>query len=411
MDFEYSYDVLVAGGGVAGIAAALEAARAGMRTALVEKTILLGGLATSGIVQIYLPLCDGRGQQVIYGIAEELLHLSFKYGPGEVPAAWKPGGQWKTGSGRYMTHFSPAAFVLAIDEALETAGVHLWLDTLACKPVMESERVRGVEVENKSGRGLLLAGCVVDATGDADLLYRSGAVCAEAPNWLSFWGHILSLPELKEALMAGNEKHIHEMILLSLGAANDGTGQPAGARRFLGTDALEVTRFVLAGRKLLRERLESDTCSGKGLQRSNHFPELLPGMAQFRTTRRIIGRENLSEGQNDTRFKTSIGLSGDWRKAGPVWEIPFGTLVPRGVSGILAAGRCIASEGDAWEVLRVIPPAALTGQVAGMAAWLSLQKGIAPDQLDVVEIQDQLGKAGIPYHSADLARRNLAGRG
>ena len=78
MDFERTVDVLVAGAGVAGIAAALEASRAGLRTALVEKTILVGGLAPTGLVYVYLPLCDGNGTQVAFGIAEELLHVSLK---------------------------------------------------------------------------------------------------------------------------------------------------------------------------------------------------------------------------------------------------------------------------------------------------------------------------------------------
>ena len=86
---ETSYDVIVVGAGVAGVAAALEAARAGLSTALIEKTIFTGGLATTGLVNIYLPLCDGRGTQVSFGIAEELLQLSLKYGPGDIPAAWR----------------------------------------------------------------------------------------------------------------------------------------------------------------------------------------------------------------------------------------------------------------------------------------------------------------------------------
>jgi flavin-dependent dehydrogenase len=83
--FEQEYDVVVCGGGVAGIAAALQAARRGCKTALVEKTIMPGGLATSGIILLYLPLCDGNGTQVTFGIAEELLRLSIRYGPGSVP--------------------------------------------------------------------------------------------------------------------------------------------------------------------------------------------------------------------------------------------------------------------------------------------------------------------------------------
>ena len=73
-------DVLVVGGGIAGVAAALAARRAGARVLLLEKQALLGGLATNGLISWYEPLCDGQGQQLIYGLAEELLRLSFRYG-------------------------------------------------------------------------------------------------------------------------------------------------------------------------------------------------------------------------------------------------------------------------------------------------------------------------------------------
>ncbi len=157
--FEKTYDVVVAGAGVAGVAAALECARAGLHTALVEKTVLLGGLATTGLVNIYLPLCDGYGHQAIFGIAEELLHLSLRYGPGNVPEAWlREKCQEPVTGPRYMTAFSPASFVLALDEALLDAGVTIWLDTLVSEPAMApGRRIVGLEVENKSGRGVLRA--------------------------------------------------------------------------------------------------------------------------------------------------------------------------------------------------------------------------------------------------------------
>ena len=82
MERAKQYDVVVVGGGIAGVAAALECARSGLRTAIIEKTILWGGLCTSGLVPIYMPLCDGKGRQVTFGIAEELLKASVKYGPG-----------------------------------------------------------------------------------------------------------------------------------------------------------------------------------------------------------------------------------------------------------------------------------------------------------------------------------------
>src|SRR4030042_1875939 len=129
-----SYDVLVCGGGIAGVAAALEAARSGRRTALLEKTILLGGLATAGLIWAYPPLYDANGAKVTAGLAEELLELACRYGPGGTDPS-RLGVDW--------TIFSPAAFVLALDEALVGAGVGIWLDTLVCQPVMEGDCVRG----------------------------------------------------------------------------------------------------------------------------------------------------------------------------------------------------------------------------------------------------------------------------
>ena len=92
---KYEYDVVVAGGGIAGIAAALGAARQGAKVALLEKQFLLGGLATAGLITIYLPLCDGNGNQVSFGIAEELLHLSILHGyedESDYPRPWLENG-------------------------------------------------------------------------------------------------------------------------------------------------------------------------------------------------------------------------------------------------------------------------------------------------------------------------------
>ncbi|HGE70369.1 TPA: FAD-dependent oxidoreductase, partial [Candidatus Poribacteria bacterium] len=121
--FKYSkeYDVLVAGGGVAGVASAVASARQGMKTAIIEKTIIFGGLATSGLILVYLPLSDNRGNQVTFGFAEELLKASIKYGPGDIPADWSDPNTMS----RYSVKFSPSAFALALDEVLIDAGVDL----------------------------------------------------------------------------------------------------------------------------------------------------------------------------------------------------------------------------------------------------------------------------------------------
>jgi 2-polyprenyl-6-methoxyphenol hydroxylase-like FAD-dependent oxidoreductase len=394
-DWQRDYDVLVAGAGVAGVAAALQAARMGLRTALIEKTVLLGGLATTGLINIYLPLCDGRGRQVTFGIAEELLRLSIKYGPGDVPAGWREPGEHAE-RGRYRVAFSPASFVLAMDEALEAAGVTLWLDTLVCRPVIADDRITGLAVENKNGRGLLTAACMIDATGDADVAFRAGAPCAEGDNWLSLWAVQVSLERAERAVRSPNAASLLDVI--HLGADNAGRGAPPGFPKLHGTDAEQVTEFVMASRRLLREHYAARQAEGGAADRRTLFPVTLPSMAQFRTTRRILGRETMRDGEHGQQRPTAIGLVADWRKAGYVWEIPYGALLPQGVTGLLVAGRCISSAGDAWEVTRVIPPAALTGQVAGLAAGLALRQGTTPDRLPASVLQTALEQLGIPFH-------------
>jgi len=391
MKFDETFDVLVAGAGVAGVAAAMECARTGLHTALVEKTVFVGGLATAGLINIYLPLCDGLGHQVTFGVAEELLHLSIKYGPGDVPDGWREG------RGRYQTLFSPASFVLALDEALEDAGVNLWLDTLFCQPVMDGERIVGIEVENKSGRGLLRARCVIDATGDADVAYRAGAPCAEAGNWLSLWAIQASYARAQQVVAQPEKTPLLDCI--RLGADAWGHGISPDVAKFYGTNGAQVTRFILESRRLLREHYTVGHTAGGETGRHKCFPVTLPAMAQFRTTRHIVGQATVAGGQDGIHVPASVGLVPDWRKPGPVWEIPYGALLPRGVTGLLAAGRCISSVGDAWEVTRVIPAAALTGQVAGVAARLAISGNTTPDAVDVRDVQRELARYCIPLHT------------
>ena len=170
---------------------------------------------------------------------------------------------------------------------------------------------------------------------------------------------------------------------------------------FRGISGRNVSKFVLDGRRMLRERYQGNYASGEH-DRNSLFALCLPSMAQFRKIYCVKGRRVLRENQHATYFEDSVGLVADWRKAGHVWEIPYGALIPDKVDGLLAAGRCAAAEGDAWEVTRVIPAAALTGQAAGLAAALSLDKGVPPSMLDVKALQAELRKLGFPLHLGDL---------
>ncbi|MFA7185971.1 MAG: FAD-dependent oxidoreductase [Victivallales bacterium] len=393
MNFEKKYELAVVGGGIAGVAAALAAARAGKKTVLLEKTLFLGGLATSGLIYIYLPLCDGNGTQVTFGICEELINLSLKYGPGDIPKDWK---NKKNASEpeRYRCIFSPASFILALDEVLQEAGVDIWLDTLVCDVQLDDDnRLRALEIENESGRGILSADCFIDASGSGIVARRAGVPCTPGDNFLAIWA--LEYDE-RVKTSEGLANHVNMYIG---GKMSFETGTHAELIR--GINGRLVSKFTLAGHKLLRERYLKEYKSGKA-DRKSLFPLHLPVQSQFRKIFAVNGAETLTSDQYSTFMDNSIGLVADWRKPGFVWEIPFGTLLPQKVKGLLTAGRCISSIDDAWEITRVIPTAALTGEVAGTAAAMAHEQGIMPDELDIKTLQEKLKKSGIPLHLADV---------
>ncbi len=399
MKYKKNYDVVVAGGGIAGVAAAIEASRNGMKTALVEKTVFAGGLATTGLIYIYLPLCDGRGTQVTFGLAEELLRASIIYGPGDIPKGWENGVKGPADS-RFLVRFSPAAFIIALDELLVNAGVDVWFDTVVAATVMEGDRITGIEVENKSGRGLISGKCFVDATGDADLAFQSGAPCVETDNWLSNWAIMASSGAAKKAAKDGNAKDLLSFFVI--GGDNAGRGAPETGRKYLGTDGKDVSEFILKSRELLVNDLKKLYAKEGGEKRNDYYPLTLASMPQLRTTRRIDGLATIGDDAHSVEVSDSVGLVADWRKSGFVWEVPYASLLPKKVKGLVAAGRCISNERDAWEVMRVIPSAALTGQVAGLSAAIAVKNKTNPDALAVKDVQYALKSKGIPLHIEGL---------
>lgn len=383
-----NYDVIVAGGGVAGIAAALAARRSGARVLMIEKGTIAGGLATMGLVAIYLPLCDGRGTKVSGGIAEELLWLSIKYGLDTLPDAWKTGEG--TTPARYCTNFSPPAFAIAVDELLENEGIDVSYDTLVCRAVMEDNRCTYIIVENKTGRYAYGCKAVVDATGDADIFARAGIACEKGDNGLTYWSYVVDPQQIKKAT---NRNRVPVDDWLQMGGADEyGEGAPGAFPKYDGTDDRQITRFLLDGRKCLRKEIYED---GK---RKDRVILTLPSMPQMRTTRRIESDFVLQSIHANQEFSDSVGCVGDWISAGIVWEIPYRSLYSKRCANLFAAGRCIGSTQDAWQAVRVIPGAAVSGQAAGTAAAMCVVSNVEAWQLDVEKLQTKLMNDGVILH-------------
>jgi len=379
-----SCDVLVCGGGVAGIAAALAAARQGKNVILLEKNYMLGGLGTAGLVTIYLPLCDGVGHQLSYGIAEELLRLSVSMGhEGRYPRNWLFGEGTRTEKDRrYESSYNPHLFAILSEQLLLREGVKLLYGTYAVAAPTENGKITAVIVENKSGRFAIAARSVVDATGDADIAYFAGAETdtTQVGNVLAAWYYHYS--------PAGGYG------LKMLGTADDATekndAKPLIKRRFTGVDGDEVSEFMqlshastLTHVKKQREALGED-----------FIPVTIASMPQLRMTRKLVGEYALDIAESHTRFEDSIGMVCNWRKRGPAYEVPFRTLYSGKGKNLIMAGRTTSVTEPMWELMRVIPCCAVTGEAAGIAAAMTDDFA----SLDVRTLQTELVRRGVKLH-------------
>ncbi|NLD83829.1 MAG: FAD-dependent oxidoreductase [Clostridiales bacterium] len=387
-------DVIVAGGGFAGVAAALAARRCGADVLLLEKTASLGGLGTNGLISYYEPLCDGQGEQLMGGMAEELLHASIRYGDDTLPQIWVdrsgPADKSLVRSdkkdpigGRYAALFSPTLCQLALDELLVHAGVQIRFDILVARPIAENGRLLGLMCESKSGREYFPASAFVDATGDADLFYRANCECVNGENYFTSIAHCSTVSEKKKALQ--------NRQWLVCGSDLFGKGHPAGYPKMSGTTNEEISRFILDGRKAILDKVRQEDRTGRDIV-------ALPGQAQFRKTRRIKGAYTITEKDLKHPQPDSIGVVGDFNKPGDWYEIPYGCLYAPALENVFAAGRMISADGWAWDVTRVIPVCCLTGQAAGTAAAFIARQNCTAADLPLNELQDRLTQQGVRLH-------------
>lgn len=380
------YDVIVVGGGIGGIAAALAAKRSGAKTLLIEKTFMLGGLATAGLITYYLPLCDGDGNQVSFGIAEELLRLSIRHGKEERDDVeiWldKNGDKQKRKEIRFQTRFNANLFAILCERLLLDEKVDILYGTSVCDVAQSDGRIHAVFTENKSGRTAYKGKTFIDATGDADLCALSGESTRifQQGNVLAYWYY--ECYQNKYRLRALGFADIPDKYKTEERKTND------TRKRYVGLDGEELSTMTCDAHKGILE----DFLSKGGID-DTHALGTIATIPQVRMTRCLDGEYTVNDEEKYKYFPDSIGVIADWRKSGAVYEIPFRCL--RGnIKNLLVCGRCISVTDDMWDITRVIPVCAVTGQAVGTAAAITDDFST----LDIVSLQNKLRNDKVKIH-------------
>jgi len=433
-------DVLVAGGGPSGLIAALAAARAGAKVALVEGRSFIGGNLTTGLP--ILGFLSQKREQIIAGLPQQFIdRLRARNAASEHrPCPLHMG----------ITLVEPEAVKTAGLEMLVESGVQVLLHCPCAGVVMDGTRIRGVITESKAGREALLARVVIDCTGDADIAFRAGVPCEKGgesggmqPPTLMFCLGGVDTERLRMSIASQPRTYLtdfipndyfgqnHQFIVVGL-REQIKAAQAAGLRipterTILITGLREGEVWVNMTRVKGVDGTDPGSLSAGEIEARRqiddifrYLREYVPGFEKcrfsrtapflgIRETRRIVGRYVMTRDDilSCGRFEDAIavgsypidlhrpnddGCTLEW--CGDCYDIPFRSLLPVGVENLLVAGRSISTTHEAMAAIRVMATCMAMGEAAGQAAAMAAIQGISPAEVDVRRLQSELLENG-----------------
>lgn len=440
-------DVLIVGGGPAGLGAALGAAACGVDVILVERYGFFGGNATAALVMplmsfhtqtpkpekegatTLLPTDHGRGEPVIAGVLKTLLERLVK-AEGAIPPSLKTG---------YTIPFDPEVFKWVAMELLDEAGVHFLLHAFASEAIVENRQIKGVVFETKSGPIVIHARAIVDCTGDGDVAAQAGAPFdlgrqedrLVQPMTLMFrmaeferaafeayvkkhpdqWRGVHGLWELIQKAAAAGELELAREDLLFFATPHEREVSVNSTRvtRVLGTDVWDLSYAEWQSRRQMRQIVAFLRRYVPGFEKSYLVQSGVH--VGVRETRRILGEYQLNAEDilGARKFPDVIARSaypidihnpegtGTLLKhlpPGESYDIPLRSLLPQKVDGLMVAGRCISGTHEALSSYRVMPVSVATGQGAGVCAALAVKARKIPRDIPFKEIQSELLRQG-----------------
>lgn len=365
-------DVLVVGGGSAGIVAAIAARRAGAKVTIVERYGHFGGLWTGGLVLTILGHIAQGPKQVCQGIGEEMMRRLEKM----------DGAIINRGPGSNPIVDAEAVKYLMV-EMIEEAKVQVFLHCWGVEAVTQDNSIRGAVFESKSGRQAILAKVVVDATGDGDIFAAAGAQFEHRSHNVGLASRIGNLDRVDKIKTSDTEKPKRLGSVTPVRGVNwvNLTGPEVD-----GLDLATLTRMEMNHRKYIWNKIQKIR-NVPGYD-NVYLMETAPQIG-VRITRILNGLKTVkvNDIKNSTQHTDVIGVGGASHAEHVEWQIPYGALIPQTVDNVLAAGRCISCDLRMADLVRLIPNCFVTGHAAGVAAAVVVRDSCKPRDADITEIQ------------------------
>ena len=400
-------DVLVVGGGAAGVAAAIAAARAGAEVTLVERYGSLGGLATGGLIALLLTLDDGRGRQVVGGLCQETVDRLERAGgcyypqrdswgsddAAAVDSAYRWGLVWggvrAAHRVRYSVAYDPEVMRQVWADMVCEAGVRLHFHMWGADAIVRGSRLDGVVFQSKAGREAILADLGIDATGDGDVL--ASASCAfeleRVHPWLWFrLGGVAGDPDAIDRSTGYFRAPNPGQVLFPWGSA------ARIGRRIDATDPRDLTFAELECRRLVMEEVKRLRAERPEMAHA-HICNIATQLG-ITESRRLVGEHVLTRDEMNRDFDDAIAITGHWTKYDAVYAIPYGCLRAREYRNLLAAGRDISVDHRVHHATKEIPACMAVGEAAGLAARLALEQKGDTSAVDPAALRRRLREHG-----------------
>lgn len=412
-------EVLVVGSGSAGATAAITAARLGASVTLAERYGFMGGISTQVLDTFYGFYTPGSApRKVVGGIPDLVIDELLK----RKAAIYRPNTY---GAGQGIT-YDPETLKVVWEQLALQAGVRLLFHALVVDVIREDQTIRGVVLASKAGLFRLLAGVVIDASGDADVAARMGVPFESSKDGAiqslttTFKMINVDIPRAKNVKKADlhakmqqadqlgydlprKEGSVHITPLAGVMATN--------MTRVRDVDPLDLAQLTLAEIEGRRQAVEY----------ARFLIEQIPGYENaalggfstqigVRESRRIFGEYRLT--REDVlaarKFEDAIAQCGapieehhagqdtrwEYLPDGETYHIPYRCLIPLNAEGLLVAGRCLSADHDAHASVRSMGQCMAMGQAAGVAAVIALKHGCSPREVPIHELQAELRKIG-----------------